>query len=111
MNSACCGPNTFTLAKGSPTVYVNGKPIARVQDDAKHCGGKGAIVEGSRLVATVPETVARAIVRRHPRLRTLSAPFVPGNAPVELVWRSAVDEDDAIRFVRDRITELARAVQ
>jgi hypothetical protein len=47
VHSVCCGPNTFTVAKGSPTVYVNGKPFARMNDRTRHCGGTGPIIEGS----------------------------------------------------------------
>src|SRR4051812_43823521 len=47
IHAVCCGPNNFTISKGSPTVYVNGKPFARMNDKAKHCGGNGPIIEGS----------------------------------------------------------------
>jgi len=47
IHAVCCGPNNFTISKGSPTVYVNGKPLARMNDKAKHCGGTGPIIEGS----------------------------------------------------------------
>jgi LysR family transcriptional activator of mexEF-oprN operon len=60
----------------------------------------GPVVEGSALLATVPDLVARCLLRRHPRLRAVALPFVLGQAPLELVWRAAVDEDDAHRFVR-----------
>jgi uncharacterized Zn-binding protein involved in type VI secretion len=47
IHAVCCGPNNFTVVKGSPTVYVNGKPFARMSDNTKHCGGSGPIIEGS----------------------------------------------------------------
>src|SRR5205814_1773341 len=47
IHAVCCGPNNFTVVKGSPTVYVNGKPFARMNDKTKHCGGSGPITEGS----------------------------------------------------------------
>ncbi len=47
IHAVCCGPNNFTITKGSPTVYVNGKPFARMNDKTKHCGGSGPIIEGS----------------------------------------------------------------
>jgi len=47
IHAVCCGPNTFKVAKGSPTVYVNGKPFARMNDKTQHCGGSGPIIEGS----------------------------------------------------------------
>src|SRR6266481_2953321 len=47
IHAVCCGPNNFTVTKGSATVYVNGKPFARMNDQTKHCGGTGPINEGS----------------------------------------------------------------
>lgn len=47
IHAVCCGPNNFSVTKGSPTVYVNGKPFARMNDKTKHCGGSGPIIEGS----------------------------------------------------------------
>jgi hypothetical protein len=47
IHAVCCGPNTFTIQRGSPTVYVNGKPFARMNDQTKHCGASGPIIEGS----------------------------------------------------------------
>ncbi|HZX93168.1 MAG TPA: PAAR domain-containing protein [Myxococcales bacterium] len=47
IHAACCGPNNFSISKGSATVYVNGKPLARMGDSTKHCGGTGPIVDGS----------------------------------------------------------------
>ena len=47
IHAVCCGPNNFTIKKGSATVYVNSKPLARMNDTTKHCGGSGPIVDGS----------------------------------------------------------------
>ncbi len=47
IHAVCCGPNNFSISRGSPTVYVNGKPLARMNDRTKHCGGTGPIIEGS----------------------------------------------------------------
>src|SRR5437879_13065897 len=47
MHAACCGANMLQLDKGSPTVYVNKKPLARMNDATKHCGGNGEITAGS----------------------------------------------------------------
>lgn len=47
IHMACCGPNQWQVAKGSPSVYVNGKPLARMGDKTKHCGGDGAFIIGS----------------------------------------------------------------
>ncbi len=50
IHAVCCGPNTFTINAGSDNVYVNGKPLARMQDETKHCGGNGKIIAGSPTV-------------------------------------------------------------
>lgn len=47
IHMACCGPNQWQVAKGSPSVYVNGKPLARMGDKTKHCGGDGVLIVGS----------------------------------------------------------------
>src|SRR3954470_2367632 len=47
IHAVCCGPNNFTIKRGAATVYVNGKPFARMNDQTKHCGGSGPIIEGS----------------------------------------------------------------
>ena len=47
IHAACCNANNFQIAKGSGSVYVNNRPLARMQDQTKHCGGSGKIIEGS----------------------------------------------------------------
>ncbi|UJR82838.1 LysR family transcriptional regulator [Sandaracinus amylolyticus] len=68
----------------------------------------GAIVEGSALVATIPELVAREIRSTRPALRTAKLPFELRGAPMELITRSAVADDPAIRFVRDQVVRITR---
>ena len=60
MHSACCGPNIYKITRGSPTVYVNGKPLARMNDATKHCGGNGNLVEGSPDVRYSPRACRSA---------------------------------------------------
>lgn len=72
----------------------------------------GAIVEGSTLLATLPETVARHLCARHPRLRTTALPFqLGGSIPMELLWPAADDDDAAGRFVRDHIVRISKRLQ
>jgi len=71
----------------------------------------GLVVEGSALLATVPELFARAIVARHPRLRTTPLPFPLAGAPMELLWRRALDDDPAVRFVMERIVRVAEELE
>ncbi|MBX3233070.1 MAG: LysR family transcriptional regulator [Labilithrix sp.] len=71
----------------------------------------GAIVEGSALVATVPATVARAIVRLHPKLQTAPVPFHIPPGSMDLLWPTALDADDTCRFVRDAIIHLTKTTR
>ena len=70
----------------------------------------GAIVEGSALLATVPETVARYICAERPRLRTTELPFALSGTPVEIIWSAADDDNPASRFIRDKMTVLAESL-
>jgi LysR family transcriptional activator of mexEF-oprN operon len=67
----------------------------------------GALVDGSALLATVPAMVAREIIALRPHLRTKTLPFGLSGAPMEMLWRSALDDDEAIRFVRELIVGIA----
>ncbi len=68
----------------------------------------GAVVEGSKLLATVPELVARTVRCAHPALRVSTLPFEIPRTPMELVWPEALD-DEASRFLRGLITRVAKA--
>lgn len=52
MHAACCGPNTWTAAAGSGTVFINNKAAHRLGDKDTHCGGSGQMVAGSSNVIT-----------------------------------------------------------
>jgi LysR family transcriptional activator of mexEF-oprN operon len=71
----------------------------------------GAIVDGSRLVATLPTVVAAQILRVRPHLNMSAVPFEhePGN--IELLWPTALDADPASRFVREAIVQIVNAVK
>lgn len=69
--------------------------------------GIGALVEGSTLLATVPALLAAQIRRTRPRLRAVKLAFRLGGAPLELLWRSALGDDQAVRLVRSLIVRLA----
>lgn len=68
----------------------------------------GAVVDGSALLATVPVLVARDILRLRPHLRTTGVPFTLQGTPLELLWRAAVEDDEAIRFIRDRLVQVTK---
>jgi LysR family transcriptional activator of mexEF-oprN operon len=67
----------------------------------------GAIVEGTALLATIPSMVARQILLERPKLRVAELPFPLEGTAVELLWRSALDDDPALRFVMDHVTRIA----
>jgi len=46
-HAACCGPNSWSAAKGSGTVYINNIPAHRLGDTTTHCGGVGTLIVGS----------------------------------------------------------------
>lgn len=68
----------------------------------------GAIVDGSPLLATIPEIVAQQIRAVRPHLRTAKLPFELGSAYMELLWPSATDDDPACAFLREHIVRIAR---
>lgn len=58
VHAACCGANTWTAAKGSATVFINGKSAHRMGDQTRHCGGMGQLAEGSPNVIVGEAAVA-----------------------------------------------------
>ena len=48
IHGLCCGPNTYAIAAGAPTVSINSRPAARLNDSTSHCGGNGKIKSGSK---------------------------------------------------------------
>jgi LysR family transcriptional activator of mexEF-oprN operon len=67
----------------------------------------GAIVDGGRLVATVPLIVARQILLTRGHLRVVPIPFAHEPGTVELLWPKALDGDPACRFVREALVRIA----
>ncbi|XYH98330.1 LysR family transcriptional regulator [Sorangium sp. So ce1128] len=70
----------------------------------------GALLDGSALVATVPTLVAAQIRETRRHLATRPLPFTIKGTPTELLWPSSTDDDDACRFIRGKILELARSL-
>ena len=67
----------------------------------------GAIVDGSALVATLPSIVARQLVAQRPHLAVARFPLPQVDGGMDLLWPSALADDDANRFLRETIVELA----
>jgi LysR family transcriptional regulator, mexEF-oprN operon transcriptional activator len=71
----------------------------------------GAIVEGSALLATVPGLIAQHLLALHPGLRTVPAPFpMDGGTPLELLWPSSNDDDEACRFLREQVVAVVQGL-
>lgn len=70
----------------------------------------GPVIDGSRLLATVPELTAQVIRKTRPHLRTAHLPFDLGGTPMELLCRKASADDPALAFVRERIERIAAAL-
>jgi len=66
-----------------------------------------AALDGTGLIATVPEMVARDLRKTRPQLRTAQLPFRLAGSPTELLFRAATNDDGALGFVRAQIVELA----
>jgi len=69
----------------------------------------GALIDGTSMLATVPNLVADQILRVRPHLKTKALPFSLQGAFSELLWPVATDDDEPCRFVRSKILEIARS--
>lgn len=78
----------------------------RVRCSVSSFASVGALVEHSRLLATVPERVAASIVATRPELATRHLPFDTAGATLDLIWSDAKD-DEASRFVRQLVCQVA----
>jgi LysR family transcriptional activator of mexEF-oprN operon len=67
----------------------------------------GAIVDGSPLVATVPQIVATGICKLRRHLKTRPLPFKMPWSAMELLWPATSDDDEPARFVREKIAAIA----
>jgi LysR family transcriptional activator of mexEF-oprN operon len=70
----------------------------------------GAIVDGTAMLATIPEMVAKKIRATRPHLKTKP---LPSSLPIEgahaeLLWPAVTDDDEPCNFVRAKIREIAR---
>jgi LysR family transcriptional activator of mexEF-oprN operon len=69
----------------------------------------GAIVDGSSMLATVPEFVADQILTTRRHLATKPLPFHLAGSYAELLWPAATDDDAPCRFVRAQVVAIANA--
>ncbi len=80
----------------------------RVRCSVPSFANVGAIVDGSRLIATIPAMVARQIRALRPVLATKPLPFAITGAQTELLWSATTDDDEPCRYIRERIVEIAK---
>jgi len=73
----------------------------------------GAIVDGTAMLATVPELVAVKILAARPHLKTKPLPptMKIEGSHAELLWPAVTDDDEPCKFVRAKIREIAKTVQ
>ena len=73
----------------------------------------GAIVDGTAMLATIPELVAVKILAARSHLRTKALPptMKIEGSHAELLWPAVTDDDGPCNFVRAKIREIARTVQ
>ena len=64
------------------------------------------LVDGSHLVATVPEMYARHVLKARPHLRSASLPLRIERSDLEVLWSRVTDDDAASRFVRELVAEV-----
>jgi LysR family transcriptional activator of mexEF-oprN operon len=67
----------------------------------------GAVIEGTALLATLPTIVAAQVLDARPRLTCTPLPFTVDKSPIELLWRAALDDDEAVAFIRDHVVRIA----
>lgn len=82
----------------------------RVRCSVASFGVIGAIVDGSALMATLPDVFAAHLLRLRPHLRSAPFPFPHPAGGLDLLWPAALDEDDACTFVRTAIIDIAKQV-
>jgi LysR family transcriptional activator of mexEF-oprN operon len=83
------------------------KKTRRVRCSVSSFANIGPVVEGSALLATIPEVVADEILKLRPRLCSAPLPLALTGTSMELLWSAADDDDPAGSFVRDRIVKLS----
>lgn len=79
----------------------------RIRCSVSSFANVGAIVDGSALVATVPDSVAAQLRQARPHLRSVRVPFQLSGNGTELLWPHTTEDDEASQFVRARIREVA----
>jgi len=70
----------------------------------------GALIDGTAMLATIPELVATQIRATRPHLKTKPLPFTIKGSFAELLWPVSTDDDEPCKFARTKIAEIARTL-
>jgi DNA-binding transcriptional LysR family regulator len=71
--------------------------------------GVGTVVQGSDLIASMPDRTAAALLRLHPELRLL--PIRPARrSPLEMLWSRGGEREPALRWALDLVREVAAGI-
>jgi len=70
----------------------------------------GALIDGTAMLATVPDLVATQLLSTHPHLAKTAPPFEYAGAPLEMLWPSSLDDDEPCKFIRAEIAAIARTL-
>jgi LysR family transcriptional activator of mexEF-oprN operon len=68
----------------------------------------GGIIDGSALLATVPDIFAAHLLSQRPHLRSAPFPFPHPVGGMDLLWPAALDEDEACTFIRAAIVDIVQ---
>ncbi len=68
----------------------------------------GALLDGTAMLATVPQMVAAQVCATRPHLRSRALPFSLQSSPIELLWPVASDDDEPGGFLRAKIVAIAK---
>jgi len=79
----------------------------RVRCSVSSFANLGAIIDGTAMIATVPDMVAAHICALRPHLRTAPVPLPLDGGVVELLWPAARDDDEPCRFLRKHLAAIA----
>lgn len=67
------------------------------------------LVDGSNLVATVPDMFARHVMRSRPHLRSAPLPVPLERSSLEILWSRVTENDSPSRFMRELVAEIIAA--
>jgi LysR family transcriptional regulator, mexEF-oprN operon transcriptional activator len=85
--------------------------VRKVRVSVPAFGHVAAVVDGSPLLATVPQMFARHVLATRPHLRAAPLPFPLGGDGLEILWSRATDADAPARFVRGLVSDIVGTLE